>query len=235
MTVTVAALEATKPKLTAHLDGAGYWQNHYHSTEYPRFRIVETGPRGRSANVAEYRKVFYVDNVACADLEAVALRLSHPAGTPFCGSCAKPARLTTGAEIYMSRPDLADMPIWTCDGCGGRVGCHRGTTTPLGTPANTELRNARVMLHTQRFDPIWKTADKTGGYHPEDEKARWRIRRAARSRLYAFLADKLSIDVESCHIGMFDLETCRKAWTALFKVTYPEVRAWAKKNLRDAA
>lgn len=235
MTVTVDMVKAAGVRGTAHLDGAGYWQNHYQSKAYPRFRVVETGPRGRHKNPVEPSKVFYVDNVACATLADVAARLSCEAGTPFCGSCNRASRLTDGREIYPHRPDLAERKIWKCDGCTGRVGCHPGTTVPLGTPANAELRNARSILHKQRFDPIWKTADQTGGYRPEDEKARWRIRRAARTRLYAFLADKLEIDVDACHIGMFDLKTCRRAWTALKDVTYPQVREWAKKHVRAAA
>lgn len=235
MTVTVADIQAAGVKGTLHLDAATYWQNNYASEKYPRFTVIEVGPRGRHKDPVEPSRTFYVDDVRCATLEAVAKRLSHPKGTLFCGSCEQPARLTDGREIYPHRPDLAERNIWKCDGCGGYVGCHPRTKVPLGTPANAELRKARKLLHEQRFDHIWKTADRTGGYHPEDEKARWRIRRAARTRLYGYLAQQLAISSDLCHIGMFDIETCRRAWVALKDLTYPKVREWAKKNMKDAA
>lgn len=53
-------------------------------------------------------------------------------------------------------------PIWRCMTCDAFVGCHRGTTKPLGTPANAELRQARQRAHGA-FDPIWKTGKMTRG------------------------------------------------------------------------
>ena len=233
MTVTVEMLRAASFN-TMHLDASGFWQNLSACKEYPRLQVVQTGPRGHSKKPVQYSKRFYVDDIRCATLEDVAARLSVEPGTAFCGSCNKAARLTDGREIYPHRGDLADRKIWKCDGCGGYVGCHLGTTRALGSPADAELRKARGILHEQRFDMIWKTADATGGYKPEDDKARWRIRRTARTRLYAYLAHELDLSEAECHIGMFDLETCRRAWVALKGLDYPTIRAWAKKNIKEA-
>lgn len=152
---------------------------------------------------------------------------------PLCCHCQKPARLTDGREVYPRHPDLYEKPIWRCE-CGAYVGCHPGTRVPLGTPADQPLRRARQALHNRRVDPIWMTADGLPFYKPESDQARWQIRRTARSRLYAFLATKLGISEDECHIGMFDMERCRAAWHALYKVEYPQIREWAKSR-REAA
>lgn len=148
---------------------------------------------------------------------------------PVCPTCGTAARLTNGAEIYRHRPDLADKPIWACTICENTyVGCHPGTENPLGFPADAALREARMMLHHSRIDPLWKTADRCGSYAPEDERARKQIQRAARVRVYRFLADRMGLTEETCHTAMFTLEQCREAWRALSGVTYPDVRRWAQ-------
>jgi len=146
---------------------------------------------------------------------------------PNCSSCHREARLTTGEEIYPHRQDLWNQQFYKCDSCGGYVGCHKGGITPYGTPANAVLRRARTGVH-KLFDPIWLTADLCGAYAPEDNKARWTIRKAARTRLYGYLSVQLDIPIEDTHIGMFDLELCRRATEVLRNLTYLEVRAWAK-------
>lgn len=155
--------------------------------------------------------------------------------SPTC--CGVPTRLTDGREIYPNRADLADKAIYVCDQCSARVGCHPGTTDALGTPANAQLRDARMKLHDRMIDPLWVTADETGDYAPEDEKARIVIRQAARGRVYAYLAEKMGLDRKDTHTANFTLEHCRDAWRALQGVTYPEIRAWAKarKAKKDAA
>lgn len=155
---------------------------------------------------------------------------------PVCGSCARGSvRLTDGREIYPHRPDLHEKPIWKCDGCGGYVGCHPGSQRALGTPADAALRKARMILHDQLIDPLWMKADKCGLYTPEDDTARWTIRKAARGRVYGFLADKLGLTRKQCHTGMFDIETCRCAWTALRGVSYPDIRAWHQARKQSEA
>lgn len=155
---------------------------------------------------------------------------------PICPDCKVEARLTDGMEIWPHRPDLHAKPIWTCDGCGGRVGCHPGTTDPLGTPAGPELRRARGDLHEKRLDPLWREALESGFYKG---KSRYRngIVKTARTRVYEWLADRLSLLPEQTHVGMFDMETCKRAWAALEGVSYADIRAWAhaRRAEREAA
>ena len=69
------------------------------------------------------------------------------------------ARLTTGAEIYPHRPDLAAHPRWVCDGCKNHVGTHHKTsdpTRPLGNIPSPELRRARMHIHSL-IDPAWES------------------------------------------------------------------------------
>lgn len=79
----------------------------------------------------------------------------------YCTGCEKEvrARLTDGAERYPHRPDLAELPFWKCDTCGGYVGCHHKTskpTRPLGVIATPEILNARKKIHAL-LDPLWKS------------------------------------------------------------------------------
>ena len=121
------------------------------------------------------------------------------AKAPDCPACNRLSRLTTGREIYPHRPDLFDKPFYVCDGCKAYCGCHPGTTKPLGTPAGPELRKARGFVHG-RLDPLWRAA---------------RDRKRARSRIYAWLSKELGIPAEQTHTGLFDIDTCRRAYRAL--------------------
>lgn len=86
--------------------------------------------------------------------------------------------------------------MYLCEPCGAYVGCHRGTTNPLGTPASEQLRHARRSAHTI-FDPLWKD----GVFK-------------SRKNAYRWLADELDLTFDKCHIAMFDIEQCRKAVAA---------------------
>lgn len=109
-----------------------------------------------------------------------------------CGYCDRQAKLVGAEKIYPHRRDLAGRWFWDCDPCGAYVGCHPGTTKPLGRLANAELRRAKQSVH-RVLDPLWKS----GGMK--------------RKEAYALLAKGLSIAPQNCHIGMFDVPTCQAA------------------------
>lgn len=155
-------------------------------------------------------------------------RTPKPVVAPTCPECGKPTHLVPATVLYRHRDDLSDKKVWLCSVCNTYVGCHGKSDRPLGVPANHALRYARMRLHDDRIDPLWKTADQCGLYRPEDEAARRQIRAAARGRVYAFLANRLGIARGQCHTAKFDLETCRAAWRALSGVTYSEIRDWHK-------
>jgi hypothetical protein len=120
-----------------------------------------------------------------------------------CGECAGEAVLVTGAAVYPHREELHARSYWRCS-CGAFVGCHPGTVTPLGTPANGDLRRLRMQLHSI-FDPIWERR------RVKDGLSKGAARRAA----YAWLALEVGTDPRDTHIGKFTREQCRKAIDAI--------------------
>lgn len=108
----------------------------------------------------------------------------------ICPYCSGEARLTDGSEIYPHRRDLWAKSFYRCQPCNAYVGCHPGTTTPLGTVANAETRRWRNRAH-EVFDPLWRS------------------KTVSRSEAYAWLREKLNLSVDECHIAMFTPDQCR--------------------------
>ncbi len=113
-----------------------------------------------------------------------------------CDYCQGRARCVDAKKIYPHRPDLIGKWFWLCEKCDAYVGCHPGSTTPLGRLANAELRAAKQSVH-RILDPMWKSGA------------------MKRSEAYALLADVLKRAPRDCHIGMFDVKTCEAAVAAL--------------------
>lgn len=107
---------------------------------------------------------------------------------PLC-ACGKACNLTDGHALYPYKPEAAQKPFWQCPCGSALVGCHPGTITPLGTPADKDTRRARMAAH-DAFDPLWKS------------------KTLRRTEAYKRLASKLNIRAEDCHIGLFDIATC---------------------------
>lgn len=106
-----------------------------------------------------------------------------------CHYCSRETTRVTGATLYPHRRDLARKRFIACIPCQAWVGVHGGTGRPLGGLANGPLRRARQRAHGA-FDPIWKSGA------------------MKRTKAYAWLAKQLGIDVERCHIAMFNETTC---------------------------
>jgi len=115
-----------------------------------------------------------------------------------CRYCQQFAALTRAGET--DYPYYADYgPLWLCAPCGAWVGCHKGTTTPLGGLANAELRAWKVKAHAA-FDPLWQ------GKIRRDKCSK----KNARTAGYKWLAGQLGIDVKICHIGYMSVAECQK-------------------------
>ena len=85
-------------------------------------------------------------------------------------------------------------PVWVCTECKAYVGCHPGTTVPLGSVANAELRLLRKQCH-QQFDKMWKHQG------------------CSRLRAYEILSRMMRID--NPHIGEFNIEQCQRLLSIL--------------------
>lgn len=128
--------------------------------------------------------------------------LNETTNTQNCPYCGNAAKFVTGEAIYPHRKDLFYKRFYECKPCDAYVGCHDAVdsdgknglgdgTIALGRLANKELRQAKMAVHAV-FDPLWKNGS------------------MARKHAYNLLATKLKIKKEDCHVGMFDVETCRK-------------------------
>ncbi|KZX00100.1 hypothetical protein JL49_13495 [Pseudoalteromonas luteoviolacea] len=111
--------------------------------------------------------------------------------TPICGYCGRFSKKVSGREIYPHRPDLFKKTFYTCQNCDAYVGCHKGTDKPMGRLANAQLRTEKSNAH-RTFDQLWRNG------HMKRQDA------------YKWLAKKLGVNGKDCHIGMFDVETCKK-------------------------
>ena len=116
--------------------------------------------------------------------------------TVTCDYCGGDALLTDSAEVYDGR---SFGLIWLCRPCKAYVGCHRGTEKPLGRLANAELRGWKIKAHAA-FDALWK------GKMRRDQCNK----KTARNAGYKWLAKALEIDFADCHIGMMDVQMCKR-------------------------
>lgn len=118
---------------------------------------------------------------------------------PDCGEGCEPGSvtLTSAAEIYPHRLDLAGQWRWRCK-CGAHCGTHPNLT-PLGTPAGPETSRARSAAHAV-FDPLWRRRMEISGIS----------QKAAQGRAYKWLAEQMGMDRKDCHIGMMTAEQARR-------------------------
>lgn len=112
----------------------------------------------------------------------------------ICRYCGGIIDIVPALRIYGSsteRLGLTDESLYLCQNCNARVGCHRGTTRPLGNVANEVLRLKRKETH-EVFDRFWRS------------------RGMSRSRAYAWLSAQLRIPEGRTHIGSFEMDTCQQ-------------------------
>lgn len=113
-----------------------------------------------------------------------------------CPYCDREATLVNGAAIYPHRPDLTHKSFWQCVACDEWVGCHPGTTKPLGRLANAELRREKQRAHAA-FDPLWRS------------------KTMSRKEAYRWLAQAIGVSEANCHIGMMDVLACKAVVAAV--------------------
>ena len=108
-----------------------------------------------------------------------------------CSYCGNKAEYVNRKEIYNIASKHIGM-VWVCRLCKAWVGCHKGTNRPLGTLAKYDLRRWREKAH-DALDKKWNKGNNR-----------------SRNQTYKRLAKHLGIKKKDCHIGKFDIETCKK-------------------------
>lgn len=89
--------------------------------------------------------------------------------------------------------------VYLCNPCKAWVGIHKGTDKALGRLANAELRRAKGQAHMY-FDQLWKRKMLKHNLN----------KKTARGRAYKWLSESLGVPFELTHIGMFDVDMCKK-------------------------
>lgn len=106
---------------------------------------------------------------------------------PYCGSS---VTLRDASHVHGVR---GNGLLYVCDRfprCDAYVGVHEGSSRPLGTLADRELRIWRRLAH-ESLDPLWRSG------------------RMARREAYRLLQEILAVPAEHAHIAMLNLAQCR--------------------------
>jgi len=112
----------------------------------------------------------------------------------ICRYCGGAVRLVSASKVYgpaaAARLGIERQSFYQCQNCNARVGCHPGSTRPLGNLANEALRMKRMETH-HVFDSFWKE------------------RGMSRTQAYKWMAKKMRLS-ELAHIGGFEIDRCQK-------------------------
>lgn len=112
----------------------------------------------------------------------------------ICRYCGGVIRLIPAEQVYgisAARLGQAGEKLYQCQNCNARVGCHKGTTRPLGNVANEALRLKRIETH-HIFDAYWKSQKMT------------------RTGAYRWLSQRMRIPAKQTHIGGFEMDQCQE-------------------------
>jgi hypothetical protein len=112
---------------------------------------------------------------------------------PICPYCGAPARLVDDVEIY--KVQTYGRKMWLCAPCDAYVGIHKDSSNhaPLGRLAKKPLRLRKIEAH-RLLDALWRAAMQHRGW------SKGHARRTA----YRWLANRMGIGHQRCHIGYFD-------------------------------
>lgn len=116
----------------------------------------------------------------------------------ICPYCFNPSEKIDSSYVYGR--SYGDMFI--CKPCDAYVGTHKRDGKPLGRLANKELREAKKEAH-HHFDQLWKRKIINNIWKDNPDFSE-------RKKAYAWLSKKMNIEKKYCHIGMFDVEQCKK-------------------------
>lgn len=94
-----------------------------------------------------------------------------------------------GGTVVLRRSEYGYF--YRCNCCNASVGCHPNSKRPLGTLAGPELKAWRIKVH-EEFDAL-----------------RERIF-VDRRESYKWMADAMGLTADQAHIGMFNIDQCKR-------------------------
>lgn len=117
-----------------------------------------------------------------------------------CNICGPKVIFTSNSRIYGREYGSGKCYLCTNPACRAFVGTHEPRPEEaLGILSTPKMREMKKKVHGM-FDELW--------LHEKD-------RRTARTKAYAFLAEKMGIPVEECHFGYFDMDQLNAACSIL--------------------
>lgn len=119
----------------------------------------------------------------------------------LCNYCGDHTDYVDSSEVYSRSYGM----IYLCKPCNAWVGVHKNTDKPLGRLANSALRDWKKKAHAA-FDPLWKRKLEIR----QKERGSDYKKAYARGSGYKWLGKQMGIDSKDCHIGMFDIEQCKR-------------------------
>lgn len=110
---------------------------------------------------------------------------------PYCGN---DSEYVNSKVIYGTDYGM----VYRCAPCDAYVGVHKGSDLALGRLADKSLRFWKIQAH-EVFDRLWKKKMQKGI-----------SKGIARSSAYQWLAGQMGKTIDITHIGMFDIDECKK-------------------------
>lgn len=117
----------------------------------------------------------------------------------ICPYCKSKTKVVSEEHIYgRSYKGKSMICCINFPNCDSYVGTHEKDGTALGRLANNQLRQLKKVTHSW-FDRIW------------------REKHMSRNEAYEWLSEEINIPLDYCHIGMMNINSCKKAIQACIK------------------
>ena len=120
----------------------------------------------------------------------------------YCPYCGAEAKLRPASVVYKENTIDESAYLFVCDRypkCDAYVNAHKESRRPMGTLANSELRNRRILAH-RAMSKIW-----TNGVMSKEQTYKW-------------LRDKFGLSDSQAHIGMLSEYMCDRVIAACNEV-----------------
>lgn len=132
----------------------------------------------------------------------------------FCPYCDSETEYVSSLEVYQEDHGM----IHLCRKCNAHVGCIPNSDQSMGMLARKPLRNLRIEAH-RWYDPLIEAKVRQQGVKRKQAQAEGR----------KWLSGILNLDIEECHIGYMDEDSCQTLIERC-KSLYPTEEQIKKRN-----